>query len=69
MLTNVMFTTTIAELVRALITSTILMINSFFLKAIVWMCLFPTTITTTVAGIPRDPAGSAGPILAMVSFL
>jgi hypothetical protein len=58
------FTTTlIAELVRALISSTILMINTFFTKAIVWMCLFPIS----VGGIPRDPA-SSDHIDALVSF-
>jgi hypothetical protein len=66
MLTNIMFTsTTIAELVRALTTSTILMIHSFFLKAIVWMCLFPATV-----GIPHDSASSSGSpiVVALVSF-
>jgi hypothetical protein len=64
MFTNVvLFTTTlIAELVRALISSTILMINSFYKKAIVWMCLFPTS----VGGIPRDPASS---VLVVVAAL
>jgi hypothetical protein len=55
MLTNIMFTTLIAEELRALISSTILMINSFFVKAIVWMCLSPAA---TVGGIPHDPASS-----------
>jgi hypothetical protein len=60
-----MFTTLIAEELRALISSTILMINSFFVKAIVWMCLSPAA---TVGGIPRDPA-SSDLIVALVSLL
>jgi hypothetical protein len=48
---STVMTTTIAEL-RALTTSTVLT-SSFFLKVIVWMCLF------TAAGIPRDPTSSA----------
>jgi hypothetical protein len=52
-LSTAMTTTTIVNEHRSLTTTSTFLINSFFMKLIVWMCL------TTAVGIPRDSASSS----------